>query len=133
MTTRSERIPESVDREAPRGDVQRFPCNGPTPTLTVDRLAAIIREVDGGHSLGAAALASAILGHPGIADALPRPLPPRPPVEQIESGLVRYGVCWEGIPAHPLLVPMEDGYWTPWHIAAMRCNGMHPQPEQEGA
>ena len=74
-------MPESVAREAPRGDVQRS-HNGmpstpkptitpqginPTPTLTADRLAAIIREVDGGHSLGAAALASAILGHTDIA------------------------------------------------------------------
>jgi len=32
--------------------------------------------------------------------------------------LVRYGVCWEGIPSNQLLVPMDDGYWTPWHLAA---------------
>jgi hypothetical protein len=102
----------------------------PGATLTADRLAAIIREVDGGHSLGAAALAEAILGHPGIGEALPRPLPPRPPVEQIESDLVRYGVCWEGIPANPLLVPMEDGYWTPWHIAAKRCATTTSAPVQ---
>jgi hypothetical protein len=38
----------------------------PGATLTADLLAAIIREVDGGHSLGAAALAEAILGHPGM-------------------------------------------------------------------
>lgn len=31
-------------------------------------------------------------------------------------GLPRYGLRWNG-PTEPLVVPMDDGYWTPWHIA----------------
>ncbi|SFA47889.1 hypothetical protein [Metapseudomonas otitidis] len=40
--------------------------------------------------------------------------PPRPPEG---SGLPRYGLRWNG-PQLPLSVPMDDGYWTPWHLAA---------------
>ena len=90
----------------PRGDVQRS-HNGmpstpkptitpkgmnPTPTLTAERLAAIIREVDGGHSLGAAALAEAILGHPDIG------LPPEEKPVAAPSALELHGwLCqwWE--------------------------------------
>ena len=33
--------------------------------------------------------------------------------------LVRYdGITWNGLPGDPLLTPMPDGYWTPWHVAA---------------
>jgi hypothetical protein len=39
--------------------------------------------------------------------------PPRPPEG---SGLPRYGLRWNG-PQQPLAVPMDDGYWTPWHLA----------------
>lgn len=39
--------------------------------------------------------------------------PPRPPEVH---GLPRYGLRWNG-PDQPLAVPMEDGYWTPWHLA----------------
>ncbi|QPG61163.1 hypothetical protein HFV04_016675 [Pseudomonas sp. BIGb0427] len=39
--------------------------------------------------------------------------PPRPPEGE---GLPRYGLRWNG-PSSPLAVPMEDGYWTPWHLA----------------
>lgn len=40
-------------------------------------------------------------------------LPPRPPEG---TWGMRYGIRWNG-PSVPLAVPMEDGYWTPWHIA----------------
>jgi hypothetical protein len=30
--------------------------------------------------------------------------------------LIRYGIEWVG-PKDPIAVPMEDGYWTPWHLA----------------
>jgi hypothetical protein len=40
-------------------------------------------------------------------------LPPFPPSG---SGLPRYGLRWNG-PSEPLAVPMDDGYWTPWHLA----------------
>lgn len=40
--------------------------------------------------------------------------PPRPPEGE---GLPRYGLRWNG-PGQPLSVPMDDGYWTPWHLAA---------------
>lgn len=40
--------------------------------------------------------------------------PPRPPDG---TGLPRYGLRWNG-DRQPLSVPMDDGYWTPWHLAA---------------
>lgn len=40
-------------------------------------------------------------------------LPPRPPEG---DGLPRYGLRWNG-PTQPLAVQMDDGYWTPWHLA----------------
>ena len=43
---------------------------------------------------------------------MPEP-PPRPPEG---NGLPRYGLRWNG-PSQPLSVPMDDGYWTPWHLA----------------
>ena len=47
-------------------------------------------------------------------------LPPRPPLATAvdRPDLVRYGVTWDGSPDKPLLTPVSDGYWTPWHIAA---------------
>lgn len=41
-------------------------------------------------------------------------LPPYPPEGH---GLPRYGLRWNG-PDEPLAVPMDDGYWTPHHLAA---------------
>lgn len=40
-------------------------------------------------------------------------LPPRPPEGE---GLPRFGLRWNG-PSNPLAVSMDDGYWTPWHLA----------------
>lgn len=40
-------------------------------------------------------------------------LPPYPPEGH---GLPRYGLRWNG-PDKPLAVPMDDGYWTPFHLA----------------
>ncbi|RDL18474.1 hypothetical protein D884_03295 [Pseudomonas sp. URMO17WK12:I10] len=39
--------------------------------------------------------------------------PPRPPAGY---GLPRYGLRWNGL-QQPIAVPMDDGYWTPWHLA----------------
>jgi hypothetical protein len=39
--------------------------------------------------------------------------PPRPPDG---SGLPRYGLRWNGS-QKPVATPMDDGYWTPWHLA----------------
>lgn len=47
-------------------------------TKAILTLAAIIREVDGSHKLGAAALAEAILRHPAAADVLTASPPPAP-------------------------------------------------------
>lgn len=48
-------------------------------------------------------------------------LPPRPDPDKDmpDNGeLLRYGVTWtEEKPNVPLLSPMRDGYWTPWHLA----------------
>lgn len=30
--------------------------------------------------------------------------------------LMRYGIKWNG-PREPIATPMDDGYWTPWHVA----------------
>lgn len=40
-------------------------------------------------------------------------LPDRPPDG---CGMPRYGIRWNG-PTEPMAVSMEDGYWTPWHLA----------------
>lgn len=39
--------------------------------------------------------------------------PPRPPAS---DGLPRYGLHWNGA-QQPIAMPMDDGYWTPWHLA----------------
>ncbi|MCO7614370.1 hypothetical protein NJH83_29480 [Pseudomonas chlororaphis] len=44
-----------------------------------------------------------------------RPEPPPRPPEGV--GLPRYGLRWNGAQL-PLATPMDDGYWTPWHLAA---------------
>ncbi len=49
-------------------------------------------------------------------------VPPRPPEG---SGLPRYGLRWNG-PQQPLATPMDDGYWTPWHLA----NVLHKDAER---
>ena len=38
--------------------------------------------------------------------------------EPTDAELQRWGVDHGAQPGRPLLSPMEDGYWTPWHIAA---------------
>lgn len=44
--------------------------------------------------------------------------PEFPPMPPNGRGLPRYGLRWPP-PANsaPLAVPMDDGYWTPWHLA----------------
>jgi hypothetical protein len=44
-------------------------------------------------------------------------LPPRPgDIDDTIVNLPRYGLRWNG-PTEPISVPMDDGYWTPWHLA----------------
>lgn len=47
-------------------------------------------------------------------------IPQRPPHHNDASyqhpSLPRYGLRWNG-PGQPVSVPMEDGYWTPFHLA----------------
>jgi len=40
-------------------------------------------------------------------------LPPRPPQG---DGLPRFGIKWNG-ERQPISTPMDDGYWTPYHLA----------------
>jgi hypothetical protein len=40
-------------------------------------------------------------------------LPPYPPLGE---GLPRYGIRWNGS-TEPITALMDDGYWTPWHLA----------------
>lgn len=35
----------------------------------------------------------------------------------MDDQLQRYGVIWSGRGWQPILAPMDDGYWTPHHIA----------------
>jgi hypothetical protein len=42
----------------------------------------------------------------------------KPPADGEVAELQRWGVDHGAQPGRPLLSPMEDGYWTPWHIAA---------------
>ena len=42
-------------------------------------------------------------------------LPPRPDAD----GDLRYGIRWTDEKT-PIAVPMDDGYWTPWHISDKR-------------
>lgn len=49
-------------------------------------------------------------------------MPPRPP-DGIGEELPRYGLKWNG-PDQPLSVPMNDGYWTPFHIAEASINAL---------
>lgn len=42
--------------------------------------------------------------------------PEAPPYPPAGNGLPRYGLRWNG-PTQPLAVPMDNGYWTPWHLA----------------
>ena len=53
-------------------------------------------------------------------------LPPRPPVG---DGLPRYGLRWNE-PTQPLAVPMDDGYWTPWHLAVQAVREMREAAAQ---
>lgn len=46
----------------------------------------------------------------GLTPELPPRFPPNP------TELPAYGIRWNG-EGQPLAVPMDDGYWTPWHIA----------------
>ena len=52
-------------------------------------------------------------------------MPPRPPTGE---GLPRYGLRWNG-PSQPLSVPMDDGYWTPWHLAQGECEKLREDAE----
>jgi hypothetical protein len=50
------------------------------------------------------------------------------PADGEVAELQRWGVDHGAQPGRPLLSPMEDGYWTPWHIAADLLQRQHPQP-----
>jgi hypothetical protein len=41
----------------------------------------------------------------------------------VPRDLVRYGVTWPCVAGEPLLTPMPDGYWTPWHLAVETPTG----------
>lgn len=62
-----------------------------------------------------------------VLEGLKPELPPRPPELDPNApkvvGLPRYGLRWNG-PTQPLAVPMDDGYWTPWHIASAKREGL---------
>jgi hypothetical protein len=53
----------------------------------------------------------------GINNVRSNPMPVLPPYPPEGKGIPRYGLQWNG-PTNPLSVPMDDGYWTPWHLAS---------------
>jgi hypothetical protein len=55
------------------------------------------------------------------------------PADGEVAELQRWGVDHGAQPGRPLLSPMEDGYWTPWHIAADLLQRQHPQPVLDAA
>ena len=86
-------------------------AEGPTD----EELEKLAREWDSGFGSielrFAAYYARAVLARWG------RPTP-QPPAEGEVAEMQRWGVNHGAQPGRPLLSPMEDGYWTPWHIAA---------------
>ena len=54
----------------------------------------------------------------GLAEVFWAERKPQPPADGDVAELQRWGVNHGAQPGRPLLSPMEDGYWTPWHIAA---------------
>jgi hypothetical protein len=112
---------------------------GPMPEVDdILRLAAIIRKVDGNHDKGAAALAEAILSHPGSrwSPALqPIPVAERlPGAEDCASeGTKHVGCCWQVFDdglghwalAHRDWADAGDAtHWLPYHALPI------PQPTQ---
>ncbi len=75
--------------------------NNGNVTLTVGDIEKIIAERD--------ALAAQVEKLKGAKPALP-PFP-----QQGGSGMPRYGIRWNG-EYDPISVPMDDGYWTPYHL-----------------
>jgi len=55
------------------------------------------------------ALRAQVAALKGCVPELPEPL-------YAGNHLPRFGIRWNG-PTEPLCVPMDDGYWTPWHYA----------------
>lgn len=72
----------------------------------------------------------------GLVEALPT-LPPRPPVRERHSSpspLTRWGIQWNG-PEQAIALPIDDGYWTPWHVAdelLRQALAIAPAPPAEG-
>lgn len=84
-----------------------------------DRI-ALIEEPDDASEVADADLIVALRNAaPAIIDEVERlrgivpELPPRPPEGE---GMPRYGIRWHGLD-RPLAAKMDDGYWTPWHLA----------------
>jgi hypothetical protein len=44
--------------------------------------------------------------------------------------LPRYGIEWVG-PRKPIAVPMDDGYWTPWHLANQELSAASAVVQEE--
>ena len=55
-------------------------------------------------------------------------LPPRPPQG---DGLPRYGIKWNG-EYSPITTPMDDGYWTPYHLATQHLREIQADAGRTG-
>lgn len=55
-------------------------------------------------------------------------LPPYPESGELRDILTlsRWGITWQG-PENPICVPMNDGYWTPWHLAEKEIDALKSQ------
>jgi hypothetical protein len=97
------------------------------PELTDEKLLSLVAEVfgyvflDGGIGGGESeflAYARAAIAADRARALLDQPVEEKPPADGEVAELQRWGVDHGAQPGRPLLSPMEDGYWTPWHIAA---------------
>ena len=55
-------------------------------------------------------------------------LPPRPPQG---DGLPRYGIKWNG-EYSPITTPIDDGYWTPYHLATQHLREIQAEAGRAG-
>jgi hypothetical protein len=116
----------------------------PAP-MSADTLAAIIREVDGAHRLGAAALAVAILAHPGSRwspTIEPVPVAERLPGAEDCDAMGRCWAwgdadprlgwkCWKLFPFRYVCAPPDVTHWLPHN--ALPVPGAEVAPADRGS
>ena len=91
------------------------------------RLAEIIREVDGSHSLGASALAEAILSHPRFSQCHePTPPPAEGEVAELRKAVINAIADAIGSSAYDC-----SRVWSAWNVGTMGQDDFDPIVESE--